>query len=423
MIKKRNGAIDFWRFVFAAILVVFHSSMLDIALIHPGEEYIFPFQLGSLAVEFFLLTSGFLFAKSMNKKKENDIFSWKSTWTFMKGKVMSFYPAYLICLILTFIAVNVTSYICHVEPYLQGLSKTEIIRNLFVNFGKMLYEATLLRNFGMDFERLLDQAWYLSAMILVLLLLYPLYAKNKRRFEYFIAPIIAIGLLGFMFMHGQSLLNPSKKYDLFYKYAFTYKGNVRCMAEICLGVVCYRVCEWLKKLDFSKLGKVLLAVIELFGYGFAIVYMSVLARLHLNLFWHRLSIKTVSALGKDAKVLDLGFGSQFNVVEFVMLFFLAVSVTITFSEKSVISKLFNHKIFTLLGQYSLYPYLLYTIYSTNLPLWIKKWDLADKLSTDQIVWIYCGLTFVTAAVVMAAHMGVKSLLRRRKTRRLAAQEG
>lgn len=423
MVKKRNGAIDFWRFVFAAVLVIFHSSMMDIALIHPGEDYVFPFGLGSLAVEFFLLTSGFLFAKSMNKKRENDIFSWKNTWTFMKGKVMSFYPAYLICLILTFIAVNITRYICHVDPYLKGLSRTENIREFFVNFGKMLYEATLLRNFGLDFERLLDQAWYLSAMILVMLLLYPLYAKNKRRFEYFIAPVIAIGLLGFIFMHGQSLLNPSKKYELFYKYAFTYKGNVRAMAEICLGVVCYRICEWLKKLDFSKLGRVLLAIIELFGYGFAIVYMHFMANAYSNLFWHRLSIQTTPFMGEDAKVLELGYSSQFNAVEFVMLFFLAISVTITFSEKSVISRLFNHKIFTILGQYSLYPYLLYSIFSSNLPLWIRKWDLADKFTTDQIVLIYCGLTFVTAAIVMAAHMGVKHLLRKRKTRRLAAQEG
>ncbi len=421
MVKKRNGAIDFWRFVFAAILVVFHSSMMDIALIHPGEDYIFPFQLGSLAVEFFLLTSGFLFAKSMNKKRENDLFSWKNTWTFMKGKVMSFYPAYLICLVLTFIVLNVTRYLCHVEPYTADLSKAESIKAALINFGRMLYEATLLRNFGLDFERLLDQAWYLSAMLLVLLLLYPLYAKNKRRFEHFIAPVIAVALLGFLFLHGQSLLNPSKKYELFYKYAFTYKGNVRAMAEICLGVVCYRICEWLKKIDFTKLGKILLAVLELFGYGFAIVYMHFMALSYSNLFWHRMSIETAPVIGGDAKVIELGYSSQFNAVQFVLLLFMAISVTITFSEKSVISRLFNHKIFTILGQYSLYPYLLYSVFSENLPLWIKSWGLADKLTTDQIVLIYCALTFVTAAIVMALHMLVKNLLRRRKTKRLAAQ--
>ncbi len=422
MVKKRNGAIDFWRFVFAAILVIFHSCMIDIAMVHPGEETVFPFPLGSLSVEFFLLTSGFLFAKSMNKKRDNDLFSWKSTWTFMKGKLMSFYPAYLICLVLTFIAVNLTYYICQVAPYVSGASAADNVKNLGINFGRMLYEATLLRNFGLDFDRLLDQAWYLSAMLLVLLLLYPVYAKNKRRFENYIAPVIAVGLLGFLFFHGQSLLNPSKKYELFYKYEFTYKGNVRAMAEICLGVVCWRICEWLKKLDFSKLGRVLLAVMELFGYGFAIFYMQVLALADGNFFWHKLSVG-LSAVNEDIAVVNLGYSKPFGALQFVLLLFLAISVTITFSEKSIISPLFNHKIFTVLGQYSLYPYLLYSIYSTTLPYWLVRWNLGEKLSTTAIIILYCALTFVTAAVVMALHQLVKRLIKNKKARKLAAGEG
>lgn len=417
MIKKRNGAIDFWRLVFAVILVVHHSHMIEINLIHPDEEYIFPFTLGSLAVEFFLLTSGFLFAKSMNKRSANDEFSWKNTWTFMKGKLMSFYPAYLICLVLTFIAENATYYICHVAPFVENASTTENVKNLGINFGRMLYEATLLRNFGLDFDRLLDQAWYLSAMLLVMLILYPIYAKNKRRFEYVIAPIIAVGLLGFLFFHGQSLLNPSKRYELFYKYAFTYKGNVRALAEICLGVVCYRVCEWVKRFDFTKLGRVLLAIVELFGYVFSILCMHTLALANQNQFWHKLS-QAFAAAGADIKTVDLGYDKAFLSLHFVVLFLLAISVTITFSEKSVISPLFNHKIFSLMGQYSLYPYLLYSIFSSTIPYWLIKWNLAET-PTDTIVLWYCVLTFVLAAVVMALHMLIKSLLKKRKARKQA----
>ncbi len=413
--KKRNGAIDFWRFVFASILVIFHASMMDFKLIGHDPDYLFPFWLGSLAVEFFLLTSGFLFAKSMNKPRTVDSFSWKGTWTFMKGKLMSFYPAFLICLVLTFIAVNATNLICRAEPYAAGASIASDVKNLMINFGKMLYEATLLRNFGLVFERLLDQAWYLSAMMLVMLLLYPIYAKNKRRFEYYIAPIIAVGLLGFLFMHGRSLLNPSKMYELFYRYPFTYKGNVRAMAEICLGVVCYRVCEWLKQVDFTKLGKILLAVLELFGYGFAIVYMHFMALDDLNVFWHKMSLITAPITG--GKVIDLAQSDQFNTLQFVLLLFMAVSVTITFSEKSVISPLFNHRFFTLLGQYSLYPYLLYSIFSSTLPLWLNKLQLSDKLSSEAIILLYCALTFTTAAIVMALHMAVRRRWQRRKVKK------
>ena len=412
MIKKRNGAIDFWRFVFAVILVIYHAGTMEIALLHPDEDYAFPFALGSLSVEFFLLTSGFLFAKSMNKKKDNDVFSWKSTWTFMKGKLTSFYPAYLICLVMTFIAVNVTYYVCHVEPYLKGASLTENLKNLGVNFARMLYEATLLRNFGLDFERYLDQAWYLSAMMLSLLLLYPIYAKNKRRFEYIIAPMIAVVLLGFIFLHGTSLLNPSRRYEVFYKYEFTYKGNLRTMAEICLGVVCYRVCEWLKRIDFSKLGRWLLAVMELFGYGFAIVYMHFLAQSYYgNTMLHKLTF-ILSRQDPDIEVVDLSWNREFNAIQFVLLLLLAISVTITFSEKSIISGLFNHKIFTVLGQYSLYPYLLYGVFSCTIPFWLKKWEI--DLPTGTIILWYCILTFVLAAVVMALHTFVRKRLRKRK---------
>ena len=421
MVKKRNGAIDFWRFVFAVILVIHHSHMIEINLIRPEEETIFPFQVGSLAVEFFLLTSGFLFAKSMNKNPANSSLSWKGTWTFMKGKLMSFYPAYLICLVLTFIAVNVTQYVCHVAPYVKS-GTAENVKTLGINFGRMIYEATLLRNFGVDFERYLDQAWYLSAMLLVLLLLYPVYAKNKRRFEHYIAPIIAVALLGFLFLHGSSLLNPSKRYELFYKYEFTYKGNVRAMAEICLGVVCYRVCEWLKKLDFSKLGRVLLAVIELFGYGFAIAYMSFIAAMNYNMFWYKLS-QPFAKLNEEFSPVDLAFPREFNAAQFFMLALLAVSVVITFSEKSVISGLFRHRIFVILGQYSLYPYLLYSIFSSTIPYWLIKWNIAEQTPTGTIILWYCLLTFVTAAIVMALHMLVRSLLKKRKAKKLAAKEG
>lgn len=411
MIKKRNGAIDFWRFIFAVILVIYHAQTIEFALLHPDEEYFFPFALGSLSVEFFLLTSGFLFAKSMNKKNENDAFSWKDTWTFMKGKLMSFYPAYLICLVLTFIAVNATYYICRVEPYIDGATKADDVKNFGISIGRLLYEATLLRNFGVDFERYLDQAWYLSAMLLAMLLLYPIYAKNKRRFEYIIAPIIAVVLLGFLFLHGRSLLNPSKRFELFYKYEFTFKGNLRAMSEICLGVVCYRVCEWLKAVDFTKLGKWLLAALELFGYGFAIVYMHFLAGINNELFWHKLSM-SLHASNPDIPIVDPMWNREFNAVQFVLLLFLAVSVTITFSEKSAISGLFNHKIFTVLGQYSLYPYLLYGVFSCTIPYWLKKFRI--EMSTETVILWYCILTFVLAAIVMAAHTFVRNRLRRRK---------
>lgn len=416
MTKKRNGAIDFWRFVFAILLVIFHTCMLDHGDVLENQGFLFPVPLGSLAVEFFLLTSGFLFAKSLNKRPENDILSWKGTWSFMKGKLMSFYPAYVICVILTYTVVTVTRLVYVVPPLTGFTDKAADVKTLLTTFVRELYELTLLRNVGVNFERLLDQAWYLSAMLLVLLLLYPLYAKNKRRFEYYIAPILAVGLLGFMVMHGDTLLNPSDGYKLMKGYDITYKGNVRVLAEICLGVVCYRVCEWLKKKDFTKLGKIALAIAELFGYIFSILYMHTLAIANVNsntaMFKLREAVANASGQTISAKA---AWSRTYGYLEYAMLLFLALSVVITFSEKSIISSLFNHKIFIILGQYSLYPYLLYSVYSETLPIWFPEMDIYEMM-----VW-YVILTLLTAAVVMALHMLARNRLRKRKAKKLAAE--
>lgn len=416
MVKKRNGAIDFWRFVFAVVLVIFHTCMLDHEDVLAKQGFLFPFPLGSLAVEFFLLTSGFLFAKSLNKRPENDILSWKGTWSFLKGKLMSFYPAYVICVILTYTVVTVTRLVYVVPPFTGFINKGNDLKILMSTFVREIYELTLLRNLGINFERLLDQAWYLSAMLLVMLILYPLYAKNKRRFESYIAPILAVGLLGFMVMHGDTLLNPSNSYALMNNYTITFKGNIRVLAEICLGVVCYRVCEWLKKKDFTTFGKIALAIAELFGYLFSIIYMHSLAAANFNVngMWYKLNTAVAKVSGAEGAI-EPGWSRTFGYLEYTMLLFLAISVVITFSEKSVISPLFNHKIFSILGQYSLYPYLLYSVFSETLPI------LFPGMEIHEMMIRYVVLTLLTAAIVMALHNLARNALRKRKAKKTAAE--
>ena len=362
MQKKRNGAIDFWRFVFSAALVVFHSHVLNIY--GKYDDASFPMHMGSLAVEFFLLTSGFLFAKSMNKRSELD-FSWSGIWSFIKGKLMSFYPAFVICWALTFAVSASLNY--------SGL------RDLAARFGRGVFELTLLRNAGFDVKRVLPQAWYLSAMMLAMLLLYPIYAKNKRRFEHYIAPIVAALLLGYLCHTYGSIINPSMHLE------YTYKGNLRVLAEICLGVVCYDFWLMMKDKEFSVFGRIVLAAAELFGYLFSLFFMQFYG--HFPVYFH-----------------------------YIVLILLAVSVTITFSEKSLISPLFNRRVFTVLGRYSLYPYLLYALFAYNLP------KIFPEMSKGSLIALYLVLTFAFSAVVMAVHELCSRAWKRRRQRRAAMRE-
>ena len=363
MKKSRNGVIDFMRFVFAVVLVVFHSHTLNI-----GKTYdaaIFPMHYGSLAVEFFLITSGFLLAKSMNKTPENDILSWRNTWQFIKGKIMGFYPAFVICWAIAFIAYNIV----HLTDW----------HGLYERFARSVFELTLIRNAGFEIKRMLPQAWYLSAMILIMFLLYPLYAKNKKRFEYYIAPLIAVFVLGYLCYVYGSLLNPSKKLD------FTFKGNLRVLAEICLGVVCYNFCEMLKKLKLTGFGRTVFTVLELLGYVLSILYMQ--------------------------------FYTDYpNYFHFVLLLLLAISVTISFSEVGLLFPLFRHSFFNLLGKFSLYPYLLYSTVSMVLPRLFPEMDIYV------MIVVYIAATLALSAVVMALHSGGRKLFRTIKENRKKAKE-
>ena len=360
MTKKRNGAIDFWRFIFATLLVIFHAYLLD-----EENRFELPFILGrgAIAVEFFLLTSGFLMAVSVNKLPDAS-FSWSDTWGFIKRKIMGFYPAFVIAWFITFVTLNVL--------------KFENISTVLSNLFSSVFELTLIRNAGFSGYRALGQTWYLSAMVISMFILYPIYRRNKKRFEYYIAPAIAVLVLGYLFYKTKSVVNPNK----FLNYGF--KSTYRAFAEICLGVVCYVFCQKLKKAKITKVKSHLLSVAELFGYGFSIYYMQCY-QLYPDYF------------------------------DYVALFFLMFSVTISFSGLSSINRLFDHEIFRWLGKFSLYPYLMFMVFAKGLPIIFPN---MDNLTLELI---YIGLTFLSALLVMWIEKPIRSLFAR--SSRLAVKTG
>ena len=60
--SKKNGAIDFWKFAFSIMIVLFHSYYFA------NNEDGAIFREGRIAVEFFFIVSGFFMAKSAVSK-------------------------------------------------------------------------------------------------------------------------------------------------------------------------------------------------------------------------------------------------------------------------------------------------------------------------------------------------------------------
>lgn len=86
--KGRSGELDFWKFIFSLVIVIRHSEYLPTTIEYPY------FRGGSIFVEFFFITSGYLMAKSA-ERKENTKSLVEETSSFLRKKITAFYP-YLI---------------------------------------------------------------------------------------------------------------------------------------------------------------------------------------------------------------------------------------------------------------------------------------------------------------------------------------
>ena len=155
-----------------------------------------------------------------------------------------------------------------------------------------------------------------------------------------------------------------------------FKSTYRAAGEICLGVICYVLCRKIRHRSFTKAQSHLLSLVELLGYGLVIYYMQC-------------------------------YDMYPRYFDFIALLLLSVSVTVSFSAKSSINPLFSSRVFGCLGRYSLYPYLMFMVFTKILPVMYPEMDML----TMELVYI--GLTMVSALAVMLIEkpimMGVRAL--------------
>lgn len=95
--KQRNGTVDFLKFIFAVLIVMFHSKNLATGV---EESY---FIGGSIGVDFFFLVSGFFLASSALKKPYlNEKSLGEDTFEFMKHKIAGLMPNYYVAWTIAF---------------------------------------------------------------------------------------------------------------------------------------------------------------------------------------------------------------------------------------------------------------------------------------------------------------------------------
>lgn len=236
--SSRNVTIEYLRFLFAGIVVLHHSRYIL------GDDDCW-FLGGSLAVEFFLFVSGYLLLVSAEKKTEKNTALGQETLHFILHKLQGFYPEFLIAWLIGFGFV--------------GAVQHRTLPQLWTAFLEDFWELTLVKMSGL-FQHGIDGAmWYLSAMLLAMAILYPLLRRQQELMTHLVCPLLALFLYGYLCRTQGHPRDPVVWLGLF------YKGFVRTLAGLCVGIVIRMAVKRLQKaapLGLTGMGNGIVGIIQ-----------------------------------------------------------------------------------------------------------------------------------------------------------------
>ena len=252
---------------------------------------------GYLAVNFYFVLTGYLMMNSLDKyKKETHLFIW--------GKIKRLLPGILLTFLVSYIFVYGKS-----SFFINKANITRMLSN--ENIGELFQ----LRIFGYG-SSINASWWYISAMLFDLAILYPLAKKFEKKYITYIAPMIILIVLAITNFYKISFSSHGA-ITLIFSNGF-YKGLV----YICLGNISYKLHQIIK---FKyKNQKILLTIIEI-----------LLTAIMLYQFYTGI------------------IGSILLAIIMMLL------ISISFSGNSLTHKVFKHKIWKSLGNYSFYLYLIH----------------------------------------------------------------
>lgn len=335
MNNKRNGAIDLLKFLFCMMIVIYHGRKFA-----PNNDVYFG--AGYIAVEFFFLVSGYLMtAKAYSVSKRENLLPGRETADFILKKFKTLFPPVLFAYVASVIVQ--WSIIANPQKFSDRLIYT-------------VWEPFMLWMSGVGYNNLQinAQTWYISAMLISMFVLFPIMIKKFELFTRVIAPVTAILIFGWIGKeHGT--LNLYRGWT-----GLIYSGNLRAVAALCLGSVCWVGAQRLQAIRFKKPARVLLALAEVACY-LLIVY--------------------------NANIPDD------KRMAFILAALLAVGVTITFSKTSILGTCFDRKICYWLGNFSLTIYLHHIIIRKI----FQRYDLGLSYKKELLIFVTATLAWSLAA--------------------------
>ena len=337
--KKHNGIISLWKFLFSLIIVALH-------LAHSKENYLnnfkYIFSAGSIVVDFFFIISGYLMAKkALNAgeiKKEN---LGSETFKYIWKKIKSFFPYVLI------------AYFCALAIRISRMGNNINISGIL----NTIFDLLFFYSSGIKYNSVIPVAWYISAMLICMVVYYPLLLKYKKNFVYIVCPVIVFFISGYI---SHNLTNISKA-DIWV--GFVYKGMLRAIFELPLGCIIFLFSEKIKKTNFTNICRIMLTFIEIVGFS--------------SIFF---IVNTKNAHTR---------------YDFVMILYLSICIAIAFSEKTFDYNILSNKA-------------VYYLEALSLPIYLNhSWIISlgkDLIKTENFItsnYYYYLITIILITVVIS----------------------
>jgi len=202
-VKKRNVAIEFWRFFVAIAIVGFHVGWIIARSCNETTGYFMEtsnwFFGASEVLLLFTITAGYFMVAHFKKQSKDPKYKERSatsrafeyTWTRIKALMPVLILGYILGVVIS------------IKFFYPNYGVQETLAMLFNSIWEFLgFHAVGLRSMGGEFFNLNGTLWFISAIIIVGYFIYWLLCKNEDLLSGIVAPGLAIFFAGWWSFTG-----------------------------------------------------------------------------------------------------------------------------------------------------------------------------------------------------------------------------
>lgn len=240
VMKKQNLDIQFFKFIYSCVIVLYHLAS-NTAITCRG---------GYCGVEYFLLSAGLFLFMAFQRGEEKGLN--QTPGQYVLKRFLRFLPWSTTAFLATALVERLW-----IEPVESVVAWADL-------FSSDIWEILMVKWNGMNNNVHLvnSPAWTLSAMLIVGFFIWTLMYYYKKPFVNLIMPLTLV--LGF----GYWTHLPSANTELWL--GFTTFGTFRTWLIMCLSFYCIPMAEKLSEISFNKKGKVLLTAAEVLIHVFSL---------------------------------------------------------------------------------------------------------------------------------------------------------